>query len=386
MLTFVLRVYYFWPIKNSRLSIRHSRNSLPMTTFEINKWIDRFLVELPRPCHPQYKFVLYNYYYHVACDYSTLTVFTTAFGIRYLCAAADRHNDPMTLRETTSALSVPPITSTPARRRAHYRRRPPGFWSCRGCRYSFRRWSNEGSCSSATAAIIQRDTRKRPGANARDGHDTRNGFRTTFLYCGWRDGSRRVGGSTRATKTTWLHDGGISIGFDGWRKNACRKITRIRFATGSVRTRADACIYICLFEKKNVYHLHWTQGRLAFRRLRAVCVRGTWSRGRRAHSASVGREIPWRPSKIPRKRVTHNAYNYSDRQDTPDAVIPLGYDPSSADLSRQISGTGFVREPFVNVRSIQFFQERSGLTGASVFPHSWGGVKYVNTNAISEYV
>jgi hypothetical protein len=58
--------------------------------------------------------------------YSTLTVFTTAFGIWYLCAAADRHNDPVTLRETTSTLAVPPITRAPRRRRAHYRRRTRG--------------------------------------------------------------------------------------------------------------------------------------------------------------------------------------------------------------------------------------------------------------------
>lgn len=63
-------------------------------------------------------------YYNILCN-NTLTMFTTAFGIWYLCAAADRHNDPVTLRETTSALAVlPPITRTPRRRRAHYRRRP----------------------------------------------------------------------------------------------------------------------------------------------------------------------------------------------------------------------------------------------------------------------
>lgn len=34
-------------------------------------------------------------------------------------------------------------------------------------------------------------------------------------------------------------------------------------------------------------------------------ARGTWTRGRRARSASVGRGIPWRPSRITRVRVTH---------------------------------------------------------------------------------
>lgn len=38
-------------------------------------------------------------------------------------------------------------------------------------------------------------------------------------------------------------------------------------------------------------------------------ARGTWSRGRRARSASVGRGIPWRPSKIPRVRVTQRRPN-----------------------------------------------------------------------------
>lgn len=86
-------------------------------------------------------------YYDFSYDYSTLTVFTTAFGIWYLCAAADRHNDPMTLRETTSALVVPPITRALARHHAHYRRRPPGAVFFR--RRSFRWWTTESPCSSA---------------------------------------------------------------------------------------------------------------------------------------------------------------------------------------------------------------------------------------------
>lgn len=48
-------------------------------------------------------------------------MFTRAFGVGYLCAAADRHNDPVTLRETTSAIAVRPITRAPDCR-AHYRR------------------------------------------------------------------------------------------------------------------------------------------------------------------------------------------------------------------------------------------------------------------------
>lgn len=67
--------------------------------------------------------------HYIVCN-STLTVFTTAFGIWYLCAAADRHNDPVTLRETTSALAVPPITRAPRCRRAHYRLQqsePPSY-------------------------------------------------------------------------------------------------------------------------------------------------------------------------------------------------------------------------------------------------------------------
>lgn len=70
-----------------------------------------------------FDYSIYQLYYYILCNYSTLTVFTTAFGIWYLCAAADRHNDPVTLRETTSTLAVPPITRAPRRRRAHYRRR-----------------------------------------------------------------------------------------------------------------------------------------------------------------------------------------------------------------------------------------------------------------------
>lgn len=56
--------------------------------------------------------------------------------------------------------------------------------------------------------------------------------------------------------------------------------------------------------KKIVHSLHYTRNRLAFRRLRAVCARNVVP-GRRVRSASVGREIPWRPSRITRVSVTH---------------------------------------------------------------------------------
>lgn len=70
-----------------------------------------------------------------------------------------------------------------------------------------------------------------------------------------------------------------------------------------------SCNCVCDRSSKNkklfTSVLHCARGRLAFRRLRAVCVIVTWSRGRRARSASVGRGILWRPSKISRMRVTH---------------------------------------------------------------------------------
>lgn len=91
-------------------------------------------------------------------------MFTTAFGIWYLCAAADRHNDPVTLRETTSALAVPPITRAPHHRgRAHHRRRPPGPppMTVRRVVCGRRSGPTENPWSSATAATLRQGEEER---------------------------------------------------------------------------------------------------------------------------------------------------------------------------------------------------------------------------------
>lgn len=115
-------------------------------------------------------------------------MFTIAFGIWYLCAAADRHNDPVTLRETTSTLAVPPITRAPHHReRAHHRRRPPGPSPmmvrvvCR--RRRPRSGPTEDPWSSATATALRR------------GEENKHATKTSGDAVSYRDDDRLSNGN-----------------------------------------------------------------------------------------------------------------------------------------------------------------------------------------------
>jgi hypothetical protein len=276
---------------------------------------------------------------------STLTVFTTAFGIWYLCAAADRHNDPVTLRETTSTLAVPPITRAP-RHHAHHRRWPRGpppylrRFRWRLCqdddndkptpRVCVHRRMVSGTPMTglrevlATLVIIVRTRHTVALRRDKIRYDTMRRQRSILkfyqniirilLFNYLRVCIIPTCITVRAKKSK--NSNTFSPGYESWRPKLvigfflCVRVCTYCgwvFLYASMPVLSCNCMCDRSSENKKLFTsvLHCTRGRLAFRRLRAVCVIVTWSRGRRARSASVGRGIPWHPSKIPRVRVTH---------------------------------------------------------------------------------